>query len=93
MKQLRYGLEFFGSLLPARAVERYLTAVTEAQSTLGFLHDVDMARGRLNAWAGKRIDLLAAASFIIGWHGPRYARLRRRVLQEVEPLLWGKTPW
>lgn len=93
MKQLRYGLEFFGSLLPARAVERYLTGVTEAQGTLGFLNDVDVARGRLNAWAGKRSDLLAAASFIIGWHGPRYARLRRRVLQEVEPLLWGKTPW
>ncbi|ENO82198.1 CHAD domain containing protein, partial [Thauera aminoaromatica S2] len=24
---------------------------------------------------------------------PRYARLRRRVLRECEPLLWGGKPW
>lgn len=93
MKQLRYGVEFFGGLFPQRAVERYLKSVTDAQTTLGFLQDVDVARGRLEAWAGKRADLQAAAAFILGWHGPRYAKLRRRVLQEVEPLLWGKTPW
>lgn len=93
MKQLRYGLEFLGGLFPARAVERYLLQVTDAQGTLGFLNDLDIARGRLEAWAGKQGDLQAAAAFVVGWHGPRYAKLRRRVLQETEPLLWGKTPW
>ncbi|PKO56575.1 MAG: inorganic triphosphatase [Betaproteobacteria bacterium HGW-Betaproteobacteria-21] len=93
MKQLRYGLEFLGGLFPARAVERYLTHVTDAQTTLGFLNDLDIARGRLEAWAGKQGELQAAAAFIIGWHGLRYAKLRRRVLQQTEPLLWGKTPW
>ncbi|MBR0568537.1 CYTH and CHAD domain-containing protein [Azoarcus sp. L1K30] len=93
MKQLRYGIEFFGALFSTRGVQRYVQGVTDAQATLGFLQDVDVARCRLEAWAGKRGELQAAASFIIGWHGPRYTRLRRRVLQEVEPLLWGKTPW
>lgn len=93
MKQLRYGIEFLGPLFPTRGIERYVLGVTEAQTTLGFLQDVDVARRRLEIWAGKRVELQAAASFIIGWHGPRYTRLRRRVLQEVEPLLWGKTPW
>ena len=36
-------------------------------------------------------DLYAA--FVLGWHAPRYARLRRRVLRESEPLLWGDKPW
>ncbi|ENO95469.1 CHAD domain containing protein, partial [Thauera phenylacetica B4P] len=34
-----------------------------------------------------------AAAFVLGWHAPRYARLRRRVLGECEPLLWGGKPW
>lgn len=93
MKQLRYGLEFLGGLWPRRQVERYLLQLTEAQTTLGFLNDLDIARGRLEAWAGQDGALRAAAAFIIGWHAPHYAQLRRRVLQETEPLLWGPTPW
>lgn len=93
VKRLRYGLELLGGLFPARAVERYLAQVIAAQGTLGFLNDLDIARGRLEAWAGEQSELQAAAAFVIGWHGPRYARLRRRVLQQSAPLLWGKTPW
>ena len=33
------------------------------------------------------------SAFVLGWHAPRYARLRRRVLGECEPLLWGGKPW
>lgn len=93
MKQLRYGVEFFAPLFPAKAVARYQAGLNRAQDTLGYLHDVDIARGRLDAWAGAHADLHAAAAFIVGWHAPRYARLRRRVLQETEPLLWGRAPW
>jgi inorganic triphosphatase YgiF len=93
LKQLRYGIEFFAPLFPSKAVARYQAALAQAQTTLGFLNDVDVARGRLEAWAGPDAGLRAAAAFVIGWHGPRYARLRRRTLRQVEPLLWGKTPW
>ncbi len=93
LKQLRYGIEFFAPLFPARQVARYQEALARAQNTLGFLNDVDVARGRLENWADDDEALRAAAAFIAGWHAPRYARLRRRTLQEVKPLLWGRTPW
>lgn len=92
-KQLRYALEFFSPLFAAKPTQRYTADLVRAQNTLGFLQDVDIARLRLNAWAGQEPALDAATGFILGWHAPRYARLRRRVLQDCEPLLWGKTPW
>ncbi len=92
-KQLRYGIEFFAPLFPAKATARYTADLTRAQGDLGFLQDVDIARGRLAAWAGEDAGLRAAAAFLLGWHAPTYARLRRRVLHDCEPLLWGKTPW
>lgn len=93
IKQLRYGIEFFAPLFSTRSVARYNLDLVRAQTTLGFLQDVDGARARLEAWAGHDGSLRAAAGFVLGWHGPRYASLRERVLQRCEPLLWGKTPW
>ncbi len=93
VKQLRYGIEFFAPLFPTKAMERQREGVVRAQGTLGFLQDVDTARGRLAAWAGDDTGVRIAAAFVLGWHGPRYARLRRRVLHDCEPLLWGKAPW
>lgn len=92
-KQLRYGLEFFAPLFPAKALNRYLEAVIQAQTTLGFLQDVDTAQQRLAAWVATDPRLAPAAAFVLGWHAPRYARLRRRVLPECAPLLSGKKPW
>lgn len=92
-KQLRYGIEFFAPLFPPKAVARYQEGLVRAQGTLGFLQDVDIARGRLFAWSATNPALQVAAAFVLGWHAPRYARLRRRVLHDCEPLLWGKAPW
>ncbi|MCK0512190.1 CHAD domain-containing protein [Aromatoleum buckelii] len=93
LKRLRYGVEFFAPLFPAKASRRYLERIVRAQDALGFVNDVDVARGRLLGWAGEDAELRAAAAFVSGWHSPRYARLARRSLRELEPLLWGKTPW
>lgn len=93
LKRLRYGIEFFAPLLPAKATARYAEALVGAQSALGFVNDLDVARGRLDAWAGDDAGLQRAVAFVSGWHAQRYARLRRRALREVERLLWGKTPW
>lgn len=92
-KQLRYGLEFFAPLFPAKPVRRYLEAVVNVQGTLGFLQDVNTAQQRLAAWSVADARLTPAAAFLLGWHAPRYARLRRRVLRECAPLLTGKKPW
>ncbi len=93
LKRLRYGVEFFAPLFPAKQVERYLDALARAQTRLGFLNDVDVARARLENWSAGDEALRSAAAFIVGWHGPRYARLRGCIQQEIKPLLWGRTPW
>lgn len=93
LKGLRYGMEFFAPLMPAGATKRYIEALAQAQAALGFINDLDVARNRLVAWAGDAPDLRAAAGFACGWHGPRYAKLSRRAIVELDPLLWGRAPW
>jgi len=93
LKRLRYGTEFFVPLLSARRTEHYLASLNRAQNTLGFLHDMEAARARLQQWAGEDAALQRAAAFALGWQGPRYNRRHRRALGDVETLLWGKTPW
>ncbi|MER2551968.1 MAG: CHAD domain-containing protein, partial [Thauera sp.] len=92
-KLLRYGVEFFAPLFGAKGIARYLDGLVRAQTTLGFLQDVDIAQQRLAEWSRAQPLLAPAAAFVLGWHAPRYARLRRRVLRECEPLLWGSKPW
>lgn len=93
MKHLRYGTEFFAPLLSRKKVARYLDRLAETQTLLGYLHDVDVGRDRLASWSDDVLPLQTAAAFVLGWHGPRYARYRRRVLAEVQPMLWGGKPW
>ena len=92
-KQLRYGLEVFAPLFGAKAVARYRTRIVKAQSGLGFLQDVDVAHARMRTWAARDAALQPAITFVLGWHGPRYTRLRQRILRHCQPVLWGKTPW
>nr|MBP8924000.1 CHAD domain-containing protein [Thauera sp.] len=92
-KLLRYGVEFFAPLFAARAINRYLDGVVHAQTALGFLQDVDIAHQRLSDWTRSKPALAPAAAFVLGWHAPRYARLRRRILRECAPLLEGRKPW
>lgn len=93
LKELRYGIEFFAPLMPQRTTQRYVKALAAAQNALGFVNDLDVARGRLAAWAGDEPQLRAAAGFACGWHGPRYAKLCRRAVADLEPLLWEAAPW
>jgi len=92
-KLLRYGVEFFAPLFAAKGIARYLNGLVRTQTALGFLQDVDSALQRLDEWSRKQPGIAPAAAFVLGWHAPRYARLRRRVLRECEPLLWGGKPW
>lgn len=93
-KRLRYGLEFFAPLLPRKAVEQYLPALTRTQNALGFIHDVDVARERLADWSTADESLRAPSAFACGWHGTRYARLSRRSVREAAALLRATaTPW
>ncbi len=92
-KQLRYGAEFFAPLFPARAMKRYQERLARAQTTLGFLQDVDAARARLAQWTAAQPAIAPAAAFVLGWHAPRYTRLRERVIRDCHPLVHGRRPW
>lgn len=62
LKKLRYGLDFFGSLLPARRRKRLTRNATATQQILGNLNDLETARrllgglGDLANGAGPWID-------------------------------------
>ncbi len=93
LKQLRYGVDFFEPLMRRKATNRYSKALARVQNALGFIHDVDIARSVLARVAGDDPGLQTAASFVFGWHGPRYARMCRRSMRELEPLLYERAPW
>lgn len=93
LKHLRYGVEFFAPFLSNKAGKRYLAGLAKVQGALGYLNDVDLGRMRLSGWAEDLHVLQTAAAFVTGWHAPRYARHRRRILDRARPLLWGKKPW
>ncbi len=93
LKQLRYGAEFFRPLFDSHDLKPYLAALRRAQEQLGYLNDVEIARNRMLGWAAKAPELTDAVHFVLGWHAPGCARVRRRSLLEVEPLLSGKRAW
>jgi adenylate cyclase len=93
LKQMRYGAEFFRPLFGAADMKQHLALLRRGQEDLGYLNDVEIARGHLLAWAQAHPALAPAAHFVLGWHAPRCGRIRRRVLLEIEPLLWGKSAW
>ncbi|BAL23373.1 hypothetical protein AZKH_1037 [Azoarcus sp. KH32C] len=92
-KRLRYAIEFFSPLLPAKQTESFLRSLLHAQADLGFVNDVDIARARLAAWAAESAELRAAAAYVCGWHGPRYLRWSRRAVRALDRLLDGRPPW
>lgn len=93
IKQLRYGLEFFASLIPGKALGAYLRSITRTQTALGFIQDVDTARTLLTELAGTDAALCRAAGFVCGWHGPRYRKLSRKTMRKLKRLLWSPAPW
>lgn len=93
LKRLRYAIEFFAPLLPAKLTRRHVATINRAQKALGFVHDVDVARVRLADYASDDPQLRAPAAFACGWHAPAYARLGRRALRDVARLLQEDSPW
>ncbi len=87
VKRLRYAVEFFAPLMRAKDGKGYLRDLSKAQSRLGVVHDVDVARRRLASWTNEDPQRTAAAAFVSGWHGQRQRRIARRALRDLETLL------
>ncbi|MER2551759.1 MAG: CHAD domain-containing protein [Thauera sp.] len=93
LKELRYAVEFFAPLFGRKTVRAYLEQLTQAQTLLGYLQDMEVARGWLAIWTHEAPSLSLVAGFVLGWHGPRYASFRSQVLENTRPVLWGSAPW
>lgn len=70
LKKLRYGCEFFASLLGHRRAQKtYLAALAELQESLGLCNDLVAARqflADLKIAHGPKVDM--AAGYMLGWH-------------------------
>lgn len=93
VKRLRYAVEFFAPLMPAKRAAAYQTELVRTQDALGYINDVDVARKHLAEWSAADPELTAAAAFLCGWHGARHQRLGRRTLRRLERLLDAAPPW
>ncbi len=89
VKRQRYAMEFLADLLPSRRGRRSMAALTDAQSVLGDLNDMDVARQWLS---GLPPDLAPqAVAQLSGWVDAETAR-RLQGLEAVERAL-VVTPW
>jgi CHAD domain-containing protein len=76
LKKLRYSVEFFASLYPARRVKPFRARLSQMQDILGLLQDVAVARSTLkqlvegppDSLFTARSDLSFAAGTVYGWH-------------------------
>ena len=86
LKRLRYGLEFYGQLWPARRRPTTLKPLQQAQQVLGELNDLALA---INA---SRADLTdnPQAWFALGWLSARQQQLLDSALPVMQRL--GETP-
>jgi triphosphatase len=97
LKSLRYAVEFFQSLYPAKKSRRFLTELKWLQEVFGYLNDVAMAKKVMElspACAGDA-ELQRAMGYVLGWHSARVdeawttARERWRRLESA-PRFWAR---
>lgn len=93
LKALRYGIEFFTPLLPAKLLKPYRRELAAAQEALGYLNDVAVGRSRLGEWTRDDALLREAVAFVAGWHAPRIKSVRESILRDTRKLLWGRRLW
>jgi len=86
IKRLRYGLEFFQSLLKARPLRRNLDHLEALQDTLGQINDLANAGALLMACAGNDPNLRESVTLIGGWHGLRHQALLRSAPKQLRRL-------
>jgi len=86
VKKLRYAVEFFASLFPARKSRRLTEALAELQDGLGLLNDIAVSRATLKTRAEDAGDAarLWVAGMIAGWHAARGAKLVEQAAKDVK---------
>lgn len=82
LKKLRYGIEFFAGLFPAKRVERFREAATRLQERLGHDNDVDVASRLAHALVEPLgPDRMAEAAIgggqLVGWYACQAGEVER----------------
>lgn len=93
VKRLRYAIEFFAPLYRAHDAHGALASLAALQDTLGALNDLARAGALLEQCVDDDSTLREAVSLVGGWHGARYAVLRRLTLQGIRRLRKSKRFW
>lgn len=91
VKKLRYGLEFFQAVLPAKRVRNLASTLKHLQDTLGHLNDIDVAERTVSALVNagttgaERRQVAAGGTVVSAWH--------KKAAKNAEPetvKLWRK---
>ena len=87
-KKLRYAIEFFAPLLPAKPLKRYLSALTRLQDELGLINDHVTAQALIDEALHGR-----PPGPIHGWMTGRHALLVSELPEALDDWLNQKAPW
>lgn len=93
VKRLRYALEFFAPIYPAKTVKRDLRKLTRLQDDLGLINDVANAGPRLALCANEHPALHDAVAKVGAWYGPRYQALMSRLPDDMETVVKRHFVW
>lgn len=81
VKKLRYAMDFFSSLFPAKHSSRLLPLLASMQDKLGALNDLHTAQDKLGKLVLEQgdADMAWAAGQLLGWHAGRSPKLLSQV--------------
>lgn len=89
IKPLRYGMEFFGSVMPEKSARVMVKRLITLQDELGQLNDLANAGNTLMTCATGNQNLRQAVTLIADWHGARHEALLAKIsdrLKQVKKL-------
>ena len=97
VKKLRYAVDFFSALFPAKRSQRLLPLLSTLQDRLGVLNDMVTARSKMEelVLAEAAADMAWAAGQVIGWHTARSSGLLAKAQDDWHaaerlPAFWRK---
>lgn len=92
IKRLRYAMEFFRAMMPAKASNKILQNLAATQEKLGQLNDLASAGAVLMHCAANDTNLRLAINLIATWHAQHHADLLAEVAVDIKQIERLKLP-
>ncbi len=98
VKRLRYAIDFFSSLYPAKSVKAFIVHLQKLQDGLGYMNDLAVAEeliGKLIATADAKSEaaIRHAGALVLGWHTHANIEASRTLAEDVKALISSKPFW